>query len=420
MKILNKLDKNLFKDFALTLISFTFVGFGNMLIYYLLPIFLSTTDSEIFAVFKKTSSLLLVFLIGGMAVAIPKFVLENSKEKSSLYLLVGFFFSVSLTIIALIIFLIFPEYFGLILIGKSLVFKDIFCLFAIIFSGVVNGTIYSYFRGIYIVNEANLLVIIISLLQILLIFISKDIFIYIMLNALSSIIVSVMFLLSFTDFYYQSRKLITKDFLGFKRIIIYGFLRVPGDFSLEGLNSLPVLITSATYGIALGGQMAYAMTIFGLILAVMSPVNFIMLPKVSLALNVDKDFNMVKKIVKQSFIIIFPLIFIAGFVIFFLSEFIAIAIFHSKQPIILSVYIKFICIAVLPFSVYTMLRSIIDAGYTYPLNSFNCIVSLIVFGCIQFVLKDYEYGLLISVILGYTYLGLSTYISYINIFKKGK
>lgn len=416
--MLNRIDKNLFKDYALTFLSFTLVGFGNMLIYYLLPIFMSSVDSEIFAVYKKTSSLLLVLFIGGMGVAIPKFVLENGKEKSLLFFLIGIIFALSLTTVALLLFLFFPVYLGLILIGKAFLLKDILCLFAIIFSGIVNGTIYSYFRGIYIVNKANLLVILISLFQILFILLLRDIYTYIVVTSFAISSVSLFFLFSYTDFFTQFKKFKIIELLNFRKITTYGLLRVPGDFSLEGLTSLPVILTTSAFGIAMGGQMAYAMTIFGLILAVMSPINFIMLPKVSIAMNIENDFEKAQKIIKQSAFIILPLILVASVSLFFLADFISVSIFHSNKPLVLAVYIKFICLAVLPYSIYSLLRSVIDAWYTYPLNSFNCMVSLAVFGISHFILDSYSYGLLISVVIGYTYLGFSTYVSYVKIFKK--
>ncbi|TDE41745.1 hypothetical protein E0I26_15915 [Flavobacterium rhamnosiphilum] len=420
MKFLNKIDTSLFKDYALTFLSFTLVGVGNMLIYYFLPIFMTSVDSEIFAVYKKTSSLLLVILIGGMGVAIPKFVLENDKEKALLIFFIGFVFSIFITTIALFLFLFFPEYFGQILIGKDFLLKDILCLFAIIFSGIINSTIYSYFRGIYVVNKANLLLIIISLLQILFVLILRDIYIYIVVSSLSIVLISFSFLFSTSNFFLQIKRIKINEFLKFKKIMSYGLLRVPGDFALEGLTSLPVILTTSALGIAMGGQMAYAMTIFGLILAVMSPINFIMLPKVSIAMNIEKDFEKAQKIIKQSAIIILPLILVTCVVLFFLADFISSSIFHSNKPIILSKYIRFICFAVLPYSVYSLLRSVIDAWYKYPLNSFNCIISLFVFGVLHFILDSYENGLLISVLFGYTYLGFSTYVSYMKIFKKVK
>lgn len=418
MKILNKLDKSLFTDYAFTFLSFAFVGVGNMLIYYLIPIFQSSVNSEIFAVYKKTSSLLLVVFIAGMGVAIPKFVLENDKEKSLLFFLIGFLFSIFITTIALFLFLVYPEYFGQILIGKDLLFKDILCLFSMIFSGIINGTIYSYFRGIYVINKANLLIIVISLIQISLVIFFKDIYTYIVVSASIIALVSLFFLFSYTNFFSQIKRIKINEFLKFKKIMSYGLLRVPGDFALEGLTSLPVILTTSALGIMMGGQMAYAMTVFGLILAVMSPINFIMLPKVSIAMNIEKDFEKAQKIIKQSAIIILPLIMVTCIVLFFLADFISSYVFHSNEPLILSKYIRFICFAVLPYSVYSLLRSVIDAWYKYPLNSFNCIISLFVFFGVHFILDSYENGLLISVLFGYTFLGSSTYFSYVKIFKK--
>lgn len=419
-KLREKIDFDLFKDFALTFLSFIIVGFSGLLIYYLIPRFLSSNASEIFAVFKKTSALLLVAFILGMGVTVPKFVLETERSKAASILIKGVFLSLVVSLISLAVIISFPEYWGDKLIGREFQVIDIICIFSIIISGVFSGIIYSYFRGIYIIKEANLLVVINAISQILLVMLVKTIYQYIVLSSVVVFLISILFLLFKSSFIQELRACRKSDFFSIKKQFVYGALRVPGDFSLEGLSSLPVIYTTTSFGISMGGQMAYALTIFGLVLSVMSPINFIMLPKVSKALKVDGDFLDAKRIVSQSALIVVPIIALSSISIFYMADFIAEYIFSSSSPEVLVEYIRHICIAVIPFAIYTLLRSVIDAWYSFPLNSLNCFVAILVFIGGKMLFSDFDLGILYAMILAYTVLGFLTIVGYFRIFKRNQ
>ena len=413
---LGKINYDLLRDYSLTFLSFIIVGLSGLIIYYLIPKFLSSDASEIFAVFKKSSSLFLVALILGMGVAVPKFIIETDRIKASSILIKALFFSLPLTIIFLFFFLAFPVFFGELIIGREFLLIDTICISLIVISGIISSLIYSFFRGIYIVNIANLMIVLNSIIQIIVILIAKTIFQYIIIVSIVTALSSIFFLIFKSSFIAEVKTYTKKDFFNSKRLLSYGFLRVPGDFSLEGLSSLPVILTTTMYGVSYGGQMAFALTVFGLVLSLMSPVNFIMLPKIAAALKVEKDFEKAKSIVFQSALIVLPIVLISVSVIFIFSDFIAVKIFDSSMPYILSSYIKYICLAALPYAIYSLLRSVLDAWYKLPINSLNCVISLIILIVFKIIFKQYEFGIMYSMIFAYLYLGISTFVFYKRIF----
>lgn len=412
------IDKNLIKDYIITLLSYVMSGLGNMIIYNQLPLYISTEGSEIFAVYKKASSLLLVALIGGMGVAIPKFTLEKKDSFKSYILLFGFLFSMALSVFSAILFFVFPDFFGKLIIGKSFLNKDISAIFAIIFSGVFNGCIYGYLRGIYNLKLANLLVIFITLFQLLSIYFSTDIYFYIYLSSVTVISTCLVFLLVFTNFLTRItafRKSCIKDI---KELYVYGLLRVPGDFSIDALTSLPVIFTTILLGISIGGQMGFAMTIFGLIMTIMSPINFIILPKASQLLNQEKNLLGLKKIVFQSAIIVLPVVLLTAVTVMFFAPYISKYVFHSANPLVLNKFLKYVAISSIPYAVYSLLRGIIDAAYRKPINSFNAMFALGVFATVYFIFKEsVENIVLIAMFIAYLCLAILTCIFYLKIFK---
>lgn len=413
---LGKINYDLLRDYGLTFISFIFVGLSGLIIYYLIPKFLSSDASEIFAVFKKSSALLLVFLILGMGVAVPKFIIETDRNKASSILIKALFFSLPLTIILFLFFFSFPVFFGELIIGKEFLLIDIICISLIVISGIISNLIYSFFRGIYIVNTANLLIVLNSIIQIIVILIAKTIFQYIIIVSIVTALSSIFFLIFKSSFISEVKTYTKKEFLNSKSQLSYGFLRVPGDFSLEALSSLPVILTTTMYGISVGGQMAFALTVFGLVLSLMSPVNFIMLPKIAAALKIEKDFEKAKNIVFQSVLIVLPIVLISVSVIFIFSDFIAVKIFESSRLYLLSSYIKHICIAAIPYAVYSLLRSVLDAWYKLPINSLNCVIALIILFVFKIIFSQFEFGIMYSMIISYLYLGVSTFVFYKRIF----
>ncbi len=417
--MLKDIDRNLIKDYAITLLSFVMSGIGSMIIYNQLPLQISTEGSEIFAVYKKASSLLFVALIGGMGVAIPKYTIEKKEAIKSYILLSGFLFSIVLSIISAILFLFFPDFFGGFIIGKAFLSKDVLAIFAIIFSGVFNGCIYGYLRGVYNIKLANLLVIFISLFQLISIYFSKDIYSYIYISSTLVILICLVLLFYFTDFLKKIEKF-QKSFLNdIKELYIYGLLRVPGDFSIDALTSLPVIFTTLLLGINVGGQMGFAMTIFGLIMTIMSPINFILLPKASLLLNQEQNKLGLKKIVFQSAIVVLPIIIFTAVGIMFFAPFISTYVFHSSNPTILNQFLKYVAFSAIPYSIYSLLRGIIDAAYKKPINSFNAMVALGVFVAIYFIFKNsIENIVLIAMFIAYLCLAILTYVYYVKIFKK--
>ncbi|MBS1739027.1 MAG: hypothetical protein JST88_00665 [Bacteroidetes bacterium] len=411
---IKEIDTGFIKDYGLTFLSFIFSSISNMAIFYILPIMISKQGSEIFAVYKKTGSLLLVALIGGMGVAVPKYVLEYNAKFAKAILVNGLVFSFLLSVTTFSLFLMLPDFFGNHLIGSVFKIIDVIAIFSIVFGGIINGIIFGYLRGLYNVKLANLSIVLISIAQLLSTMVFKNIYYYIYLSSALSLFLSLLIL-------YRSGFSLKHSFLSFrehrKSMFTYGILRVPGDFSLDGLTTFPVIIVTNSLGIQVGGQMAFAMTIFGLVLSVLSPINFMILPKVSIIIKEGNDWNKVKKIVNQGVLFVLPMVTLLIVGIMFFANSIAIYIFHSSMPYLLANYIRFVSIAALFYSVFSLLRGVLDAAYKIPINSYICMFTMFVFVMSYFLTKSFHNGIFASMIFSYAVLSMLSIFFYKRLFK---
>jgi O-antigen/teichoic acid export membrane protein len=189
----------------------------------------------------------------------------------------------------------------------------------------------------------------------------------------------------------------------------YGIQRVPGDFGLSGLFSLPATFTSHISGITIAGYVAFGTSLLNMIGGLFAPLGLILLPKAS-QLVANNDFKTLKyyilKILKVTFILT-----ILGVVFFEIFADKIIALYLGNFPSDLVMIARLIVIASLGYTIYVAIRSIIDAYYVRAMNTKNIFISLMFFLTMSIlttlVSKSYMF-LVVSLVFSIFLLGILT------------
>ena len=168
-----------------------------------------------------------------------------------------------------------------------------------------------------------------------------------------------------------------------RMMIRFGTLRLPGDLLFASLLSVPIFVVNHVEGIAVGAGIAFAITLVNVAGAVYSPLSLILLPSVSAHIakrEWRKLFDRIRSV--QRFVVVTGIIMVMTF------EIVATPLLQlylgdlgtAMEPICRVAFL-----AAFPFGVFASLRSILDAYYHSPRNTFNLFGAFLVFGLVASV-----------------------------------
>jgi O-antigen/teichoic acid export membrane protein len=159
-----------------------------------------------------------------------------------------------------------------------------------------------------------------------------------------------------------------------KVLLRFGLPRVPGEFALVGLFAIPSLLAVRAHGIVEAGQFSAALSVLTMAAGTFAPVGLVVLPRAS-AMVATGDIAGVKRLVRR--ILIGGILVAAGGVVigelvipFFIKWYFGEA-FVPAIP-----YFRAVLLATIPYAVYILMRSILDALDVRALNSRNLIVTV--------------------------------------------
>jgi O-antigen/teichoic acid export membrane protein len=159
-------------------------------------------------------------------------------------------------------------------------------------------------------------------------------------------------------------------------LLRFGIPRVPGEFALVGLFALPALIALRTHGVVAAGQFSAGMSLLSIVSSVFAPVGLVILPRAS-AQAAMGDLaglrRLVGRILVGGMILVVCAVIAGEFLIpFFVSWYFG-AAFLPAIPIF-----RACLLGAIPYVVYVLLRSILDAIDVRAVNSRNLVITLVV------------------------------------------
>src|SRR4030067_505361 len=162
-----------------------------------------------------------------------------------------------------------------------------------------------------------------------------------------------------------------------KELLSYGLVRLPGDFGMAALLTLPATLTAHISGIEKARYVAFGISILNLLGTMFTPVGLVLLPKAS-KMVAKKEFPLLKKHLLKLLKVSLGVTAIA------------VVVFELFAPDIIRLYLgegfegavnilRVILIGALPHTAYIVLRSSLDAVYVRPKNVKNILLALTFF-----------------------------------------
>lgn len=162
-----------------------------------------------------------------------------------------------------------------------------------------------------------------------------------------------------------------------RELLSYGLVRLPGDFGMAALLTLPATLTAHISGIEKAGYVAFGISILNLIGTMFTPIGLVLLPKAS-KMVAKKEFPLLRehllKLLKVSLsltaiTVIFCELFATAIIKIYLGE-------GFEQAVNI---FRVVLIGTLPYTAYIVLRSSLDAVYVRPKNVKNILLALAFF-----------------------------------------
>jgi O-antigen/teichoic acid export membrane protein len=407
------------KNYIFTFITEFTVLLSGLFIYRLVFNILGKEGFSEYALIKRTVSFIYPALVLGLGVGIPRFIAFNYKEikKANTYFISGFIISFFVVLIFFLIINFFSEYFSFLFFGDRKYYRYVLPLSVLLIGLILHMLCYSYFRGNLLMRKANLLQLLnLGIIPIFVFIIWKNLWSIIFFNGVFVIIISFFFLVYILKDIEIVRKQIFKNI---KDLLYYSVQRIPADFGLSALLSLPATISAHISGITVAGYVAFGISLLNMIGAVFEPLGLILLPKTT-QLVVNKDFESLKYYISK----ILKVTCIITVLVVFFFEIIAneiITLYLGNPPSDLVIITRIIVIASLGYTTYISMRSVIDAYYVKAINTKNILFSLLFFLCLNSIVrmlnKNYIF-LVVTFVISISLLGILTLIEISKLFRK--
>ena len=190
-----------------------------------------------------------------------------------------------------------------------------------------------------------------------------------------------------------------------RQLLRYGISRIPGEFALAALFSLPTLILIRSRGVAAAGQLSFALSVVTLFATAFAPIGLVLLPAAS-RLAGQGDHAGLRRLARRLALFGLPLAAVGVIVAWPLARWFTIwylgPAFEEAVPLV-----RLGLLGVVPYVVYILFRNLLDAMDVRPINSRNLLVALVLTILPTFLWRSAE-ALALSTVGGLVLLGLLT------------
>jgi O-antigen/teichoic acid export membrane protein len=385
------------KEYSPTFLTEFVVMASQILLYKLAAHYLGKTGFSEYALARRTVSLLFPIPVLGMAVGLPRYIGATNgrgdRDGAARYFGATLWCVAGAAFICLTLINLFSKPFSYVFFGSNTYSYLALPLSVMILGQCLHTVVCGYFRGHMMLGRANALQIVnLALVPVgsFLVFGQSLPKLLIAIGALSTLISSVGLL--FTPVW----AIAENNWKETKELFRYGVQRVPGDFILVGLFTLPATFAAHLKGIEEAGFVAFGISAVSIIGAVFAPVGLVLLPKATIMLAEGARQELrehLQAMVRITFVLSVAIImtiwiWMPGLIHLYLG-----ASFGQVVPIA-----RLLILGALPYSVYLVLRNIVDAYHEYGITAAILFCGLLTFLVGSYLSKRTSFG--IDVILG--------------------
>jgi O-antigen/teichoic acid export membrane protein len=352
----------------------------QILAYKLAAYYLGKQGFSEYAVARRAISTIYPVCLLGLGVALPRYIALSAHDHQA-----GVrnrFFGASLWSVGFAVLLIallmnmMASKFSFLIYGRSSYSSLVFPITLFIAGLALHGLVYGYFRGHLQMNRANLLQIVNSGVVPLIVLFWGPRNVGPVLEETGGIILLVAALgLLFTPW----RQVASNCGSEAKVLLRYGLPRVPGDFALIALLGLPTFLVAHEVGVQDAGYVAFGVSVLGMIAAVFAPVGLVLLPRASvfIARGANETLRSHISAILQLTLIVSAFLTICAEI----SAGTVLRVYLGSDFSGIAMIVRVVILGAVPYAVYTVLRSAVDAHHFKAINARNCIIALTVLAC---------------------------------------
>jgi len=239
--------------------------------------------------------------------------------------------------------------------------------------------LYSYYRGILKIKIANIIEIVnIAILPLVAFVFSKNLNEFFLWSGGFQILFSIT-LLTYVYIHLDRFNYLLDDIVKtIKTLFLYGIQRLPSDVGLNLLLTLPVLLATHSFGVKIGGIVAFAITLLSIVGYVFSPFGVVLLPRISKLLK-EKEIKKIKLLTLKLLIFTITLtLIIVGISSIFLESLLGFYLGSFDKELLEVSYL--VLYSTVGYTIFLVLRGIVDALHVKGINSIHMVLSMIFFG----------------------------------------
>lgn len=347
----------------------------------------------------------------GLGVAIPRFSSLNTEKKT--YFLSGIVLILFFSLLLMLILNLGAPLFSELFFGEVKYVRFIFPLTLLLIGFGVHAILYGFLRGRQTIYLANIIQLInVGIIPVLVFFLADDVEDLIYWNSLLMLLVCLLAGILVVRRFPSDWKIADLK-TDAKELLRYGLPRVPGDFALLALLTLPTYLSlQINHDIVLAGEIAYSITLLNMAGAAFGPISLVLLPEIARFLT-EKNTGQIRKRFRVFVALSLGLTTFGYLIFYFFNELVFRILLGNK----VSSNIDDICIimllSVFGYSLFVVLRSFLDAIKVTAVNAFNLLIALgtylLLVAAASFWKLDSSYYL-IAFVVSMTLLGLLTLI----------
>lgn len=333
---------------------------SQILVYKLAAHYLGRTGFSEYALARRTISLIFPVPVLGLAVGLPRYIGfsegKGDTECASRYYGATLWSIGSAAMVCLLLINLFAKPFAYVFFGDRSYAYFALPLSLIIVGFCLHTVVCGYFRGHMAMNRANILQFInMAVVPIvgLALFGHSLVKALIAIGLMSMLVAGLGLLL--TPFQFIAKN----NFREARELLQYGVQRVPGDFILMSLFTLPATFMAHLKGVQEAGFVAFGVTVISMIGSVFAPVGLVLLPKATTMLvgGARRELREhLQFILRVTFGVALALILLIGFSIPALIRLYLGSGFEQVVPIV-----RLLALGALPYSLYLVWRNLVDA-----------------------------------------------------------
>jgi O-antigen/teichoic acid export membrane protein len=338
---------------------FTVLG-CQLLTYKLAAHFLGKTGFAEYAIARRTISILYPIVLLGLAVGLPRYIANaagRGNEESKARYLGATLWCVGLsTLVCVALLNAFSSGLAYLFFGSREYASLILPLSLVVAGWALHAIVYSYFRGMLEMRAANLLQFVNFGLMPLAVFLLYSKSVQSLLSALGIL----SFAVAGVALLFTPWKAVAKDNRDYvKELLRFGIQRVPGDFILMALFALPATIVAHKSGIRAAGFVAFGISMLNVIGSFFSPFGLILLPKAGALLAAGKSRELRRQVwLLTRITLVVSAALAAGIAI---GADTLIRLYLGPDFTEGTGILRFLLLAAVPYSLYTVLRNVVDA-----------------------------------------------------------